>query len=210
MAKDHRDVVERGLELKKAGNEIMRLVGGRDVHPINLRVGGFYRAPNPARARAAGRAAEARARARARGGALERRRCRSPTTSSTTSWSRCRTPSATRSSAAGSPPPRGSTSHPREYDEHFVEEQVPHSNALHSRLRERRLLPVRAALALRAQLGQALPAGARGRRRGWARRRFAATRSRASSCARSRSSTPSTRRCGSSRPTSSPTAPPWR
>ena len=45
MAKDHRDVVERGLELKKAGNEIMRLVGGRDVHPINMRVGGFYRAP---------------------------------------------------------------------------------------------------------------------------------------------------------------------
>jgi coenzyme F420-reducing hydrogenase alpha subunit len=46
MARDHRDIVERGLQLKKAGNEIVDLVGGRAVHPINLRVGGFYRVPS--------------------------------------------------------------------------------------------------------------------------------------------------------------------
>ena len=45
MAKDHRALVERGLRLKKAGNDIMTLVGGRSVHPINVRVGGFYHAP---------------------------------------------------------------------------------------------------------------------------------------------------------------------
>ena len=45
MAKDHRDVVQRALELKKAGNELIALVGGREVHPINVRVGGFYRVP---------------------------------------------------------------------------------------------------------------------------------------------------------------------
>jgi len=45
MAKDHKAIVERGLQLKKAGNEIMQLVGGREVHPINVRVGGFYRVP---------------------------------------------------------------------------------------------------------------------------------------------------------------------
>jgi coenzyme F420-reducing hydrogenase alpha subunit len=39
------DVVRRGLRLKKAGNAIVRLVGGREVHPVNVRVGGFYRAP---------------------------------------------------------------------------------------------------------------------------------------------------------------------
>ena len=38
-------IVERGLQLKKTGNEIMTLVGGREIHPINVRVGGFYRAP---------------------------------------------------------------------------------------------------------------------------------------------------------------------
>jgi coenzyme F420-reducing hydrogenase alpha subunit len=45
MAKDHADIVRDGLELKKAGNEILRLLGGREIHPINVRVGGFYRVP---------------------------------------------------------------------------------------------------------------------------------------------------------------------
>jgi coenzyme F420-reducing hydrogenase alpha subunit len=38
-------VVRRALRLKKAGNGIVNLVGGREVHPINVRVGGFYRVP---------------------------------------------------------------------------------------------------------------------------------------------------------------------
>ncbi len=45
MAKDHPEIVERGLRIKKIGNELMRVIGGREVHPINLRVGGFYSAP---------------------------------------------------------------------------------------------------------------------------------------------------------------------
>lgn len=45
MAADHGGVVERGLRLKKAGNALMTLVGGRAVHPVNVRVGGFYRLP---------------------------------------------------------------------------------------------------------------------------------------------------------------------
>lgn len=45
LAADHRDLVERGLALKRAGNAILELVGGRAIHPINVRVGGFYAAP---------------------------------------------------------------------------------------------------------------------------------------------------------------------
>jgi sulfhydrogenase subunit alpha len=45
LARDHRATVERGLALKKAGNAILELIGGRAIHPINVRVGGFYRAP---------------------------------------------------------------------------------------------------------------------------------------------------------------------
>ena len=45
MARDHADVVRRGLELKKTGNALMALLGGREIHPINVRVGGFYRTP---------------------------------------------------------------------------------------------------------------------------------------------------------------------
>jgi len=51
MARDHADVVQRGLQLKKVGNEIVALLGGREVHPINVRVGGFYRAPKNASSR---------------------------------------------------------------------------------------------------------------------------------------------------------------
>jgi len=40
MARDgHSEVVERGLQIKRAGNDLLRAVGGRAVHPINVRVG---------------------------------------------------------------------------------------------------------------------------------------------------------------------------
>ena len=45
LARDHRDLVERGLRLKKAGNTILEQIGGRAIHPVNTRVGGFYSAP---------------------------------------------------------------------------------------------------------------------------------------------------------------------
>jgi len=45
MAKDHPDLVTKSLALKKAGNEVVTVVGGREIHPINVRVGGFYKAP---------------------------------------------------------------------------------------------------------------------------------------------------------------------
>lgn len=46
MAREHGDVVKTGLAVKKAGNAIVSLVGGREIHPINVRVGGFYRTPS--------------------------------------------------------------------------------------------------------------------------------------------------------------------
>ena len=45
MAKDFPEQVQMGLRLKKVGNQIMILLGGREIHPINVRVGGFYRVP---------------------------------------------------------------------------------------------------------------------------------------------------------------------
>lgn len=134
MAKDYRDLVQRGLQLKKVGNEIVSLLGGREIHPINVRVGGFYRAPVKSDlVRLAERLKWAR------DAALE-----------TVRW------------VAEFPFPdfeqdyefvalRHSDEYPfndgrlvsnkgldisvREYDQHFVEEQVPHSNALHSVLK---------------------------------------------------------------------------
>ncbi len=45
LAKDHPEIVRQGLALKKAGNEVLNVLGGREIHPINVRVGGFYRLP---------------------------------------------------------------------------------------------------------------------------------------------------------------------
>jgi coenzyme F420-reducing hydrogenase alpha subunit len=52
MAADHPAIVERGLRMKRAGNDLMTLVGGRSIHPINVRIGGFYRMPDLADLRA--------------------------------------------------------------------------------------------------------------------------------------------------------------
>jgi coenzyme F420-reducing hydrogenase alpha subunit len=48
VARDHRQAVERGLALKKAGNRLMELIGGRSIHPVNVRLGGFYSVPTRA------------------------------------------------------------------------------------------------------------------------------------------------------------------
>ena len=47
LAAAHRAEVTRGLRLKKAGNTILEVLGGRAVHPVNVKVGGFYRVPTP-------------------------------------------------------------------------------------------------------------------------------------------------------------------
>lgn len=52
LSKAHPGVVERALQLKKLGNTLMEAIGGRSVHPVNTRVGGFYKAPRKAEIRA--------------------------------------------------------------------------------------------------------------------------------------------------------------
>lgn len=41
------EVVRDALRLKKIGNEILKAIGGRSVHPVNVCVGGFHRWPEP-------------------------------------------------------------------------------------------------------------------------------------------------------------------
>ena len=45
MARDHLEVVGRGLGIKKVGNRIVGIIGGRAIHPVSVRIGGFSRAP---------------------------------------------------------------------------------------------------------------------------------------------------------------------
>lgn len=47
LAREHRRAVERGLRIKQVGNAVMEQLGGRAIHPVNVRLGGFHRVPLP-------------------------------------------------------------------------------------------------------------------------------------------------------------------
>jgi sulfhydrogenase subunit alpha len=51
LAKRYPAEVNRGLRLKKIGNRLLEVLGGRAVHPINVAVGGFYKSPSVAEVR---------------------------------------------------------------------------------------------------------------------------------------------------------------
>jgi sulfhydrogenase subunit alpha len=46
MTKDHLNDIKRGLKLKKLGNDLSDLIGGRAVHPVTAVVGGFTALPS--------------------------------------------------------------------------------------------------------------------------------------------------------------------
>lgn len=50
MARGYAAEVRRGLKLQALGNDIIRLLGARSVHPVGARVGGFHHAPARAQA----------------------------------------------------------------------------------------------------------------------------------------------------------------
>jgi len=136
MARDHREIVEQGLQMKKAGNAVIALVGGREVHPINVRVGGFYRVPT-------------RIELRSLIDPLERAR---ETALATVRWAATlefpdieRDPELVALSEPGAYPidagrivsDGGLDIAAVDFDAHIVEQHVEHSNALHARIRER-------------------------------------------------------------------------
>ena len=45
-------LVEKALRLKKLGNSLLEVIGGRSIHPVNLKVGGFWSVPSKAKLRA--------------------------------------------------------------------------------------------------------------------------------------------------------------
>lgn len=49
LARREADAVRRGFVLQRLGNDLIALFGGRSVHPVGARVGGFHRAPTAQR-----------------------------------------------------------------------------------------------------------------------------------------------------------------
>jgi coenzyme F420-reducing hydrogenase alpha subunit len=130
------DVVRRALRIKKAGNRIVNVVGGREVHPINVRVGGFYRAPSRQEVRALAEELKW-----ARDQALETVRWSAtlpfPEFEHDYEFVALRGPNEYPMNEGRLVSSRGLDLAQEEYSDHFEEYQVPHSNALHSRLRRR-------------------------------------------------------------------------
>ena len=136
MAKDYAPIVQRGLQLKKAGNAIVTLLGGRAIHPINVRLGGFHRVPTKAEL------APLAERLRwAREAALETVRWVAtlpfPDYEQDYEFVALRHPEEYPFNEGRIVSNRGLDISAREFEAHFTEEQVEHSNALHCVLRER-------------------------------------------------------------------------
>jgi coenzyme F420-reducing hydrogenase alpha subunit len=128
--------VEQGLRLKKIGNRLVTLMGGREIHPISAAVGGFYKVPAKEELR----------------GLMDELK-----------WGLNASLATVRLVAGFEFPDFDqdyefvALSHPQEYplnegrlvsnkgldievsefEDHFIEQHVKHSNALHSRLRAR-------------------------------------------------------------------------
>jgi sulfhydrogenase subunit alpha len=136
MAKDFRDVLQRGLQLKKAGNEVVSLLGGREIHPINVRNGGFYRAPTKADLMPLVERLNW-----ARDAALETVRWVAefpfPDFEQDYEFVALSHPKEYPFNEGRIVSNKGLDIAVREYDEHFAEEQVRYSNALHSVLKIR-------------------------------------------------------------------------
>ena len=195
--KDHPDEVKRGLRLKKAGNEIVSLLGGREIHPINVRVGGFYKVPT--RQDFAALAEELKW---ARDAALETVRWVAtftfPDFDRDYEFVALRHPDEYPFNEGRLVSNKGLDIAVREYDQHFVEEHVPHSNALQSRLKERDAYFVGPQARYNLNFDKLSPLAQEAARERWSWSRCAAIPSKASSCAAWRCYMPAMRRCASS------------
>lgn len=136
MAKDHADIVQRGLQLKKAGNALVALLGGREIHPINVRVGGFYKAPT--RRQLASLTEQLQW---AREAALDTVRWVAtlpfPDFERDYEFVALQHPNEYPFNEGRLVSNRGLDIAVQDYNAHFVEAHVPHSTALHSVLRDR-------------------------------------------------------------------------
>ncbi len=205
MSHDHGDAVRNGLALKKAGNELMRLIGGREVHPVNVKPGGFYRVPT--RAEMAD-AAESLKRARDLAVGLVRWVATFPFPDYQRDYEfvALRHPDEYPFNEGRLVSNRDIDIDIADYESEFEERHVAHSTALHSVVKRRGAYLV-GPLARYALNYDKLPASVQGlaRRRGLDA--CATIRSRASSCGRWKSPMPARKRCALSKTTSRRTPP---
>ncbi|MET0993412.1 MAG: Ni/Fe hydrogenase subunit alpha [Mycobacterium sp.] len=133
MAREHREVVESGLKIKAMGNDVLRAIGGRAIHPINVRVGGFYKAPSQADLNALVPSLE-EARELSRQSVAWVAGLEFPDFEQDYEFVALRHPERYAIEDGGLVSSSGLNIGPGEYEEHFTEEQVRHSTALQARM----------------------------------------------------------------------------
>jgi sulfhydrogenase subunit alpha len=127
------DAVRRGLALQALGNDLIRLLGARSVHPVGVRVGGFHHAPALSEVQAL----------------CVRLRAALPEAQALLAWTATlpvpdhaqrftsvamRHPHAYPMNEGRIASDAGLDIAAQDYENHFAEHQVPHSTALHSLL----------------------------------------------------------------------------
>jgi sulfhydrogenase subunit alpha len=128
--------VQRGLQIKKLGNELITFLGGRAVHPVNVRVGGFYRVPEK---REFTQLKEQLLRGREM--ALEAVRWVAqlpfPDFEQDYEFVALRHPDEYPFNEGHLVSNKGLDITPQQFEEHIIEEQVPYSHALHAHIKGR-------------------------------------------------------------------------
>ena len=136
LAAKNRPLVEEALRLKKIGNEIVRVLGAREIHPLSAAVGGFYRVPRRAELAPLVEdlkwAVDASVRAARLVSTFE-----FPNFERDYEFVALRHPTEYAIVEGRLVSNGGLDIEASEYEEHFVEHQVKHSHALHSRRRAR-------------------------------------------------------------------------
>jgi coenzyme F420-reducing hydrogenase alpha subunit len=131
MARDHGPLVQRALALKQVGNALVTVLGGREIHPINVRVGGFYKLPHPDQLRALADRLKW-----ARDQAIEAVRFTAglpfPDFEQDYEFVALRHPTEYPMNEGRLVSNKGLDISIDQFEDHFVEEQVPYSTALHA------------------------------------------------------------------------------
>ncbi|MEM2910623.1 MAG: Ni/Fe hydrogenase subunit alpha [Nitrososphaerota archaeon] len=136
MARDHPEIVKKALFVKKLGNELVRLLGGREVHPVSVCVGGFYKVPTK-------RQLDAIKDELKQGMEVAREllewsaKLKFPRFEQDYEFISLRHQNEYPMNEGRIVSNKGLDIAVKEYDEYFVEEHMPHSNALHSYIKGR-------------------------------------------------------------------------
>lgn len=136
VARLHRGEVERAMRLRQLGNRILTLLGGRPVNPVGVCVGGFTRIPLRSEL---GELGQALCAARGEAEALLRWLASLPVPSQPGGQEvvALRHPDEYAMNEGRIVSSAGIDAAASDFDAHFEERQVPHSTALHSRIRGR-------------------------------------------------------------------------